>query len=259
MRNIVKAIQNPKKIISMIKYRIMKFFGNDDYKRIMVLTRSRTGSNYLLSLLNSHPNIYIQGELLDELKGRDYTKVINEIYSKQPLSVKASGFKMFYCHPFPYDELVTKKIMDDFVKMKNLYIIHLKRKNILKTLTSRKIALKQNVWTSRDYKENQSSEQKTINFTREELEKGFEMTRQMEEESDILFKGHQIITIYYEDMVDDPEKEVNRILGMLDIKIQPLKSDLRKQNTEKLPELISNFDDLKESFIDSKWASFFDN
>lgn len=257
MSKLVRAIRNPNKVISSVKYQIYKFFGHDDYKHVMVLTRSRTGSNFLLSLLNSHSNINILGELLADLEGGDFKTKIHEIYSKQPSYIKVSGFKMFYCHPFPFNEDLTEEVMNYLAGMKDLHIVHLKRKNILRTLTSRKIALNQNTWTSRDYKKGQTTETKTVKFTQEELEKDFAMTRKMEEDSDFLFKDHQIVTIYYEDLAENPEKEVKKVLSPLNMEFQPLKSDLRKQNPEELSDLISNFHELKDSFSGSEWESFF--
>jgi LPS sulfotransferase NodH len=77
-------------------------------RRFMILGSARTGSNFLLSLLSSHPSIKTYGELfnLDMLPRDSLTEALNDpvaylqrrVYKPQGLGISAVGFKMFYDH-----------------------------------------------------------------------------------------------------------------------------------------------------------------
>ena len=52
-------------------YGLLAPFGHEDYVPFIVLTRSRTGSNLLVSFLNGHPDIFCEGEIFARMAGRD--------------------------------------------------------------------------------------------------------------------------------------------------------------------------------------------
>ena len=82
-----------------LRYLILKILGHRNFKRFIVLSRSRTGSNMLISYLNSHPNIVAKGEALKRMNRKSASDILKEIYSNQPFWKKAVGFKIFYYHP----------------------------------------------------------------------------------------------------------------------------------------------------------------
>jgi LPS sulfotransferase NodH len=208
----------------------------------------------LKSFLNSHPNAQVDGELFARLNGRDYTDVLAKAFAKQPFYVKAKGFKIFYYHPLD-DE--TSGIWEDLTKMEGLHVIHLKRKNILRTLISRKIAGIQDLWLTSSANARTSSEDRTVTFTAEELEEGFNQTREWERRGDKMFERHPLISIYYEDLVSDPEAVFRNVTEFLGIRYVPPKTALRKQNPEHARNLVSNYDELRLAFAKSEWQEFF--
>jgi len=131
-------------------------WGRSDFTRFILLSRSRTGSNMLTSLLNSHPHVRAEGEILRRLQGRDSTAILAEVFARQPRHIRAKGFKFFYYHPIDGD---TEKTWQMLLDMTDLRVIHLKRKNILRTILSRKIAEDQDVWLSRSSGRNKSDDQ----------------------------------------------------------------------------------------------------
>lgn len=252
---IQKAIRNPKKAIRVLIHRMRGVTGQTDFKRFIILTRSRTGSNLLVSFLNSHPNIYAEEEIVNRLHGRDYRKILSTVFGKQPGEIKAKGFKIFYYHPLDDN---TGMIWDDLAAMDDLLVIHLKRRNILRTLISRKIAEMQDVWRMTSGPGDQASDRKTVSFTVEELDEGFNRTREMEKDGERRFASHSSLTVYYEDMVADPNRifrDITKFLGVPNFQPQ---TSLRKQNPERLSTLVDNYQDLKEAFSKTTWDEFFD-
>ena len=229
--------------------------GHTNFRRFIILSRSRTGSNMLISFLNSHPNVHAKGEIFNRLNGRNYKEIFAEVYANQPLHIKAKGLKIFYVHPI---DDKSNDVWDNLISMNNLWVIHLKRRNILRTLISRKIAGLQDVWSVSSGKSDKNDRNKAVVFTIEELNKGFKQTKEWEKSGDEKFKKHPLISVYYEDLVNNPEGIFASITDFLNVKYEPAKTSLRKQNPEKLRDLMINYSELKKAFSGTEWQEFFE-
>ena len=250
-----KAMRNPNRAIKELKYKIFRPFGNQDYKRFIVLGRSRTGSSLLLQFLNSHPHIYALDEIFSKLNGRDYKKIINSAFSKYPYYINAVGFKIFYYHPLDTDDC---DIWNELANIQGLYVIHLKRRNILRTLISRKLA---DLWGYTSYTLTSHTAQtikKVISFTFNELENGFQSTRAAESRADVMFGANPLLTIYYEELVRDRVVTFRKITDFLDVRYVQPKAIIRKQYPEKSSDIVTNYEELKRAFDGTEWQSFFE-
>ena len=230
---------------------------NQQYCKFIILARSRTGSNMMKWMLNNHPEIEVAGELFLELGNRRIDKVLKELFCEKPTNIKAVGFKIFYYHPLDDNSGVIWRCLK---KISNLKIIHLKRRNILRALTSRKIADITNIFV--DNKESDEivcSDLKKVSFKKKELIKGFEETRKWEETFDRKFHNFKKLNVYYENLITYEVKEIERIESFLGVQKLPLKTSTRHLNPEPLSELIANYDELKDYFKNTKWYTMFDD
>ena len=238
--------------IFLLYYQLFSFIGNTSFEKFIILTRSRTGSNLLVSLLNSHPSVYSEREIFARLNGRSYKNILSKVFSKQPFYIKAKGFKIFYYHPI---DGRSDKVFNALKSIEGLKVIHLKRRNIFRTLISRKIAGNQNVWwTTKTSKENS----KKVTFTVKEADEGFNQTRCWEKEGDKIFKNHDLITIYYEDLASNREATFRKITEFLGIKYSKPKTSLKRQNYQEIKDLVTNYDEIRMAFQGTKWQSFFE-
>ncbi len=96
---IAKSVREPRKAVSTLLHRLLSPIGHRSYRRFVVLTRDRTGSNMLIQSLNSHPNIAADYEIFGKLNGESEKTILDRSFSKQPFYIKAKGFKIFYYHP----------------------------------------------------------------------------------------------------------------------------------------------------------------
>mgnify|MGYP006437466411 CR=1 FL=1 len=64
MKNIKQVLSQS---IKNSKKRVLSIFDHENFTKFIVLSRSRTGSNLLISMLNSHPNISAEGEKFSRL------------------------------------------------------------------------------------------------------------------------------------------------------------------------------------------------
>ena len=225
--------------------RLLSVNGHRSYTRFIILCHPRSGSTFLHSCLNNHPNIISFGELLREKstnrKKRDLSLSFyldNYVFTKHPSSVKAVGFKFLYNEK--YHESSFKPIIFD---NKNLKIIFLYRKDILRSYTSLVIAYAQCYWTKTTHKMHKSGKKISINPDlfieyRESLKKEFNFYSEY-------IKNYQSYTVCYEDLVAKDGKALAEILKFLGAKQKKLHTLFQKQNPEDLSELIENYEEVE--------------
>lgn len=255
---IATGINEPRKIIEKIFHILFSKIGHRNYKHFIIVARDRTGSNLLLQFLNSHPNIKADWEIFNKLAGESEEEILSKCFSRQPFYIKAKGFKIFYMHPMDDN---TGKIWDMLQAMHDLHVIHLKRKNILRTEMSSKIAYLTGVWRIRpgDKRPEANRNTVTIHLSKEELEQRFELTKKWENRADHRFNNHHKLTIYYEDLSSWPKEVFRTITDFLGVEYRQPHSTMRKQATRRMKEVISNYDELKTSFFETEWQSFFED
>jgi LPS sulfotransferase NodH len=245
--------------------------GNQKYVKFIILSRSRTGSEYLRSLLNSHREISVFGELFqlkDQINwhfpgyygSRKQRAVLEEnpvlflekeVFRTHPNHKKAVGFKIFYYHAQDGNH---KSVWNILQNQKDLKVIHLKRKNILKTHLSKKRANNTGKWIKLT-KENEEFEPIVLDY--DECLYEFTKTRTWEEQYSTLFEGHDQLEVFYENLTKDTHNEVQRILKFLGVKEEELKSNTYKQSGQPISKAIANYFELKERFKGTLWEEFF--
>lgn len=230
-------------------------FGNKTYKKFIIISTSRTGSTLLMALLNDHANINCEGEIFKNLNGKSCELIWGEFFNNRSQKTKQVGFKLFYSHPRGED----KKIWDIISEDKDVKIIHLMRKNILRIFLSQKIGLKNKLWTENIFKPNNTPlESKKVALDFQEAQAAFHKISDYQDKTKKLFKNHSYLETYYEDIVADRESELKNIFHFLGLPKMKVSADNKKQNPENLNELIDNYSEFKDYFKDTQWKYLFD-
>ena len=263
---------------------------NSKYKKYIILGTDRTGSSYLVELLKSHPSVISFSELfmysrsffnylgyphpsdktLLEYRNNNPIEFIeNMVFKKYKTNIKAVGFKFFYYHA---QDIELQKVWNYLKELDDLNVIHIKRKNLFHALVSSKVALEKGPskypdWVVSEIKrlnlgsfpEKPLNENKIIlNIDYDECLNYFEKTKKEIEYYDNFFDKHNKLEVYYEDIVENIEKECKLILSFLNLNLSPLKTYAEKQIVEPMKELIDNYYELKKSFEGTEWYMFFD-
>ena len=252
---ISKASESPLRPLGALRRQLAGVFGRRDFTRFIILSRSRTGSNLLLSLLNSHPNVQAEWEIFARLEGEPHDRRLARTFGRQPRRIRAKGFKLFYYHPLDDD---SGALWRDLVADPSLRVIHLKRRNILRCLVSRKIAAQRDAWSADAEQPAEAAQRKAVSFTASELQEGFSQTRSWEHMGDRDFRRHRLLSLAYEDLAAQPAATLERVQRFLGLPPVRLNSDMKKQNPEPLRQLVANYDELKQAFDGSPWSLFFD-
>ena len=236
----------------------------------IIITRGRTGSHLLSSLFKNHPQIASHGEIITDnrLKNSAFQSNLNKEGVKQFVlkhfkrhgREKVNIIKLLYYQiENDYAERYDIKNLNDMVQHltndKKIKIIHLKRKNKLATLLSIKTAA-----ITGQYAANNKTaiESPRIELNYKECLDEFNRIEEWESYYDNIFSKHKIINVNYEDLVNFRKNELDKIYKFLKVKDFELKSELKKQNTASMNDRISNYDDIKDKFKDTRWALLFE-
>ena len=254
-----------KKIFVLKKHR---FGEKTDYQRFIILFTGRSGSNWLTSLLDSHSEIAIYAELFPFDKSSNvycpgywqvkYPYIRNQIIY-DPISilnaltfrgygenVKAVGFKFSYQHH--------EKILDYLDTHRDtIKVIHLSRRNLLRSLISVKIANLRQEWL----KPIDQKKRIKVKLSLNECIDYFSKIEKEKAKCEVKLSGNQTLNIYYEDLLKDPETQLNRIQTFLQVTPNLLKSDFKKSNIFSTKQVLENYDELLDYFKDTPYAHFF--
>lgn len=233
-------------ILIKIRHINIALFGHSSYRKVVIVCQARTGSNLLVSLLNSHPNVSISGEIFDFLNGQSTKDIWNNQFKKYPKKIKVVGFKIFYQHPFDGEKDVWGIINKD----PSILIIHLTRKNTLRSYISLKIAEKTNRWHESINSKDFPSEKK-IKVDIEEYSKYCIKTDNYIKLTQKHFsKSHDFIELSFEELTKDNQKCINKISASLALETFYVSTKMIRQNPEPLNNLIINYNEV-ESFMNS--------
>ncbi len=217
-----------------------------------------------------------------ELRNSDPVKFINtEVYKPLPKKIQAVGFKLLYTQArknppwwessefdrwwkdvgHPPSLCSAKSDLWAYLKDNtDIAIIHLKRKNLLRSKVSGKTAQDTGNWGI-GATGGLGNHRETVKFELDfkECLQDFQAHRRMEDEADEFFSHHKKLVITYEDLLENITETTNKVQEFLGLNIQTLTTVTRKQAQKPLYDVIKNYDQLKNKFVDTPWIDMFDD
>jgi LPS sulfotransferase NodH len=251
-----------------------------DYSKFIVLGNGRSGSNFLLGLLNSHSQVITYGELFQAtdridwglypynryLQSKRLISLMNEhpekflreiVFRKYLASISAVGFKLFYSHAKGDSRETVWQFLQE---RQDIKIIHLKRENFLKSWLSFKKALITNKWVVLSQQESgHKSDNVKVFLDYEGCLNYFNCMQNSMLEYDLFFEQHQKIDVIYEELCTDYPSVMRQIQEFLEIDQETLEPATVKQSSLSLSESITNYFELKEQFQNTIWSIFFED
>lgn len=238
----------------------------------VVISRGRTGSNLLMSLLDSHPRISIRGSIIgesvmanpsrkDEIVRMGTVPYLKQCFKRtgfeSAVGIKILYYQVEHVYEKRNDVRGLKDLMDFIISHQGIRIIHLKRRNRLETLTSIRVAAFTKKYRLLDGPE------KTVDATRitlspEESEREFRQIEEWENLYGNALNGHKTLEVYYEDLSQNTATECNRIFDFLGVHSQSVNTHMQKQRRRPLEQVIENYNDLKKYFEGTEYARFFE-
>jgi LPS sulfotransferase NodH len=240
--------------------------------QFVIIANERTGSNLLVSLLSSHPDIHQCGEIVGEsiLRQNDIQEKIRLIGAVRYIrnSFKKRFYKQAVGMKFLYHQLQDRyaerwgitelsDILNELRKNKKIKIIHLKRRNHLKVLISAELAKLTKEYVKRD--PNSAIQEIQLTLKSKKCTSFFQTIDENEKYFDKCFQSHEKLEIYYEDLVSDTENVCHKVLDLLQVEKCDLKSTTLKQSQKPLSERIQNYTELKQYFKNTPSGIFFED
>lgn len=231
-----------------------RLFGHQVDQRFAIVGNARTGSNFLLDGLRSSPAIRMYHEIFashNREVGKDFEKILSTVYQYEGISTRMVGFKVFYNH-------LTD---DEWVKLaarKELKVIHLTRRNRLRTVISLEIAFKTGRWTKAGNSGSPKERRVTLDPMR--LLKRLEQIEEGEAATRARFCDRQILEIVYEELVQSPNMAFASVGAYLGVEgIDPGKIRLKRQNPEGIAQLIINYNEVVAVLQNTRFAEYLVN
>jgi hypothetical protein len=260
-------------IAHLFRPKIKKIEKNDFF---IILANPRTGTGYLSNLLKSHTELKVRTKEIfgptniQKIKKNrfDPYKILRSSFQK---TERLSGFKIFYKHAtfsyFSHYQNRYKKLrISEIAKLntiwkilkdrKDLKIIHLKRKNILKTLISLELAKKMDKF---HIKQDPPRFNKNLRFRLDHAYclRYFKETERLQRHYKKFFKDHPMLEVYYEDLLENRDPVLLKIQNFIGVKPEQLTTRLKKQNRYPISRLIINYYELKDKFKGTQYICSF--
>jgi len=265
-RRAIRRLQNTLKrplrtIAHYFRYiNLMIFWPNYPKKQFLIFAEGRGGSSLLVDLLNSHPDIYCDGEIFNAETNAKIRFPLLYLESRKRttrlIRKPVYGFKV------KYTQLVLHQgFKNDFIK--TLYdsgwkIIYLRRSNYLKATISTILAEKRGFYHQKRIKVKNLEK---INIDVEELlqkTKGRERAAQLEKE---WLVGMDYHFVNYENDLLNPDMHqntLNKIFRFLKIPEHEISTNFKKISTGDLSLDIENFNEVREYLGTSEFAHLLD-
>ncbi len=241
------------------------------YKSI-ILTAGRTGSTLLQKALEGHSQLKYTGEILcghisgiptrqlaeqlfgitlkgKELSDEDRTIITDSLYIDEVLK-KYDGFKLLYYHLTRIPNGV-----GHYLRARNdILIIHLRRHNLFKRYVSQAVASRNRQWFRQPKRP--FIDESPIMVDVDDFLKSSRYLTRTAAYFDAFFSG-RIMTIYYEDIVAEWDKNMKLIQDYLGVPREKLPIAVAKVITKPINEMVINYEEIKEYCQDTELAYCF--
>jgi LPS sulfotransferase NodH len=242
--------------VNLLQRTYFKMFGHQVDQRFVIVGNARTGSNYLLDGLKTSPSIRMYHEIFADHNrqvGKDFDRVFSTVFQPESKSTKMVGFKVFYNH-------LTQDEWQKFLTCKDLKIIHLIRRNRLRTVISLEIAFKTGQWTQSGKSNSSEIKVKRLMLDPSKLIKRLEQIEEGEATARSRFRDRQVLEVVYEELVRSPKSVFESVGTYLGVEgIDPSRIRLRRQNPETLQQLIVNYEEVEAALRNTRFEEYLNN
>ncbi|EXU75558.1 sulfotransferase [Erwinia mallotivora] len=232
------------------------------YKKFAVVSTPRAGTHLIRTLLGSHPNIEMHGEAFNRF-GQHLlpysvsdtpvdTIIQRHLFRPWFEYVEAVGFVLFRDLDTQWGK---HSVWPDLQAIPDLKLILLERKSLLQQFVSLKKSLRDQIWYFARNDSRAVSDEKIavsldelLPFIDENTENRLKFTE--------AFQHHQMLTLYYEDVVAAPETAAGEILSFLGVSELRLCAGTGRKESRPLSSVISNYPQLITTLKGTKYEPY---
>jgi LPS sulfotransferase NodH len=239
-------------------------------KGFLILTSQRTGSTWFVDILNSHDGVICYSELFlpkskesrvvgpndlpqyvdAKKKNINLHEYLLNVYNGRGTNI--TGFKIMY------NQLINNLSIINFCIKNKVSIIHLTRSNVLETIISRELLKKSHVAHIKDASV-QQSQKITLKLATLIPRIMFIRLQSFIVNVSLYILPLGYIKVSYEDLVNNDInawRDISSSLGIANI--NTLESSLKKVNSNKLSEKVTNFNSVSNLLRKSPFSRYLD-
>ncbi len=232
------------------------------HARIVMFHNGRSGSGVLGRILNDHPRILWDGELLRDTKIAKYLRRGNFDpweyirHTEYKAGRYCYGFEMKYRHMCQLN-IAKKEFLENVSNLGYAHFILLERRNLLRRIISQRILLKAGFAHLRN---GQKPELYSVHLDTKDLLKTLELAEREVIEMQKLLQGKSFVHLIYEqDILSDPLIAYEKVCVFLGLSVHPLKPRLRRTNPFMLHEMLSNYQEVAKTLRNTPYAWMLDD
>jgi len=230
---------------------------------VILLASSRKGTHLVLTALAQHPEVYAYRQLLQmpdfyptdtgaELLDRFCNDGVPPTWSTCAFDdTKTVVIPATWAHGYERHAGLWQALHD-----RQAGIIHLHRRNMLRWYVSWKLAEASGQWIA-GRAPDPTNLQVTVDpreFTRKAVDDWHN-----EFQSRRFFAGHQVLHVWYEDLVADFDHQMFVVQLFLGVQPQKVRPVCYKQQTRPLDEVIANYAGLRDEWAGTPWQAFLED
>lgn len=245
-------------------------------QKFIILTTQRSGSTWLMDMLDSHPNIKVYNELFLNMDNKSKwadpkqpsfyiyektapgkrpwktIKYLNNLYTYEG-EYDVIGFKLMYDHLFRKPEILVNLISEGYK------IVHLVRENPIDVMVSYALAKQNKRFFTEQEVENQKLHLDPQNFKKDVEKQDFKvgLARII-----VAIIPNPVLNITYNELRQDKDGTLDRITQFLGVpsveQTEGVESTLKKLNQKSHAEMIENYAEIKAVFQGTKFAQYWD-
>ncbi len=230
-----------------------------DIVKFVIFAQGRSGSSLLVDLLNNHPDIKCDGEILNVVHAGK--KFFPKLYVKSKAKISKEGIYGFKVKLYQlYSDDKPDQNIDPEKFIFNLYksgwkIIYLKRDNIFRQAISGFVAKSRGKWHHHT-----NEGELTLSKIKINPDKLLKCLRAREkylnDEEEILKTVPHLKIIYETDLQKNKEKTTGNVFKYLKVRPYPVKTNLTRTGKDEFKDFIANYKEIKDYFSNTKYARF---
>ncbi|WP_090873244.1 sulfotransferase [Paraburkholderia diazotrophica] len=234
----------------------------------VILGMPRTGTHYLEELLNEHPNVSSNGELLNPydaiwdnrkrllLSDRELLEVA---YLHYPSRTGKNAITHVGCKINQPQFQERPGFFDELARWPRLKVMLVIRRNTLESLRSLVQARQSGQWLKFGAG-NDSGPPPQVTLKIEDCEDYLEAADDFHRLVMGSFSPTNILTVEYESLLGNPASCLHAVWAFLEIPVRPCSGStvLQRQEVRPLEQTVLNFEELKRHFTGGQYESFFE-
>jgi LPS sulfotransferase NodH len=227
--------------------------------RFLILFEGRTGSTWLCDMLDAHPHVRCQHEILKPAGRKGGQDAILARFRKAVTQPGKSG-KQVLGLKAKLNQVGDVDAFRQLLVELNVDIIHMKRRNLVKQVISelRSIELAEKTGKPTLYKEEDRVPAAAIDPAtfRTKFQQRLKREAVMDEYVQDLPLRNMLL--FYEDLQVDRERTLAKVFEFLGVPGHNVTSNLLKHTSDDLRDAVQNFDELKATLAGTPYETMFD-